>query len=258
MPLAMKNKIKIGYPAMIFSALILLLCLNIVVVYGENLLLLNASKILFVPFILMLFFIKHKTLSFLFIAFLLFSFLGDSASWFSSEASVASSSNIMYLLSYMALIAIAIPYFKPGKIDKIVGTYLLFILIIKVYFLYAICSLLGNFIIDGTEMLLFGAKSLALILLVFIAFAVYLCTPTKSSILFLVMAICFAFSDVLDYVVNYYIYDWSILMIERILYMAGLLYAFKYVIETNKASKTDYIENEVKESVFSSKDKILA
>lgn len=250
----MENKIKIGYSAKIFLALILLLVLNIIATYSENLLLLNASKVIFVPIVLMLFFIKHKTLSLIFIAFLLFSFFGDSTSWFLSNDSVANGSNIMYIFSYFILIAIGIPHFKPAKIDKIVGIYLLVILIVNSYFLYTICDVLRNLITDGTEMLLFGTKSMALMLLIFISFAIYLSTQTKASILFLIMAICFAFSDVLNYVVNYYIYDWSILMMDRLLHITGLVFAFKYIIETNKISTDAYNEKDAKERIFSKKN----
>ena len=139
--LPMENKIKIGYPTMIFLALILLLSLNIIAIYSENPLLLNASKVIFIPFILMIFFVKHRTLSLIFISFLMFSFFGDSCSWFLPNESVANGSNIMYLLSYFALIAMVVPYFKPTNIDKIIGIYLLVILLINAYFLFTICDI---------------------------------------------------------------------------------------------------------------------
>lgn len=237
---------------MIFLTLILLFTLNFTAAYSENPLLLNASKVIFIPFILMIFFVKHKTLSLIFIAFLLFSFFGDSTSWFLPSESVANGSNIMYLLSYLILIVMAVPHFKPVKMDKIVGIYLLVILSINGYFLFTICDMLRSLITDSTEMILFGTKSMVLLLLVFISFTVYLSTPTKASILFLIMAICFAFSDALNYVTHYYIYNWSILMMDRLLHITGLFFAFKYMVETTTVSKKVYLHTaEVKESVIS-------
>jgi|SRR5690606_2531327 hypothetical protein len=248
----MDNKIKIGYPAIIFLTLVLLFALNFIAAYSESPLLLNASKVVFVPFILMIFFIKHKTLSLIFIAFLLFSFFGDSTSWFLSSDSVANGSNIMYLISYLILIVMAIPYFKPVKIDKIIGIYLLVILSINGYFLFTICDMLRNLITDSTEMILFGTKSMALLLLVFISFTVYLSTQTKASILFLIMAISFAFSDALNYVTHYYIYNWSILLMDRLLHITGLIFAFTYIIEINKVSEKTYANTSVvKDGIFS-------
>lgn len=255
----MENKIKIGYPAIIFLALFLLFILIFIAAYSENLLLLNASQVIFIPFILMIFFVKHKTLSLVFIAFLLFSFFGDSTPWFLPNDAVANGANIMYLLSYLTLIAMAIPHFKPSKIDKVVGIYLLLILSINGYFLFTICDMLRSLITDSTEMILFGTKSMALLILVFISFTIYLSTQTKESILFLIMAICFAFSDALNYVTHYYIYNWSILMMDRLLHITGLFFAFKFMVEeTYLFPKNVYIKSpNTKEHIFSRKISLL-
>lgn len=251
----MENKIRIGYPAMIFLALLLLFVLNFSAAYSENPLLINVAQTIIIPCVLLIFYVRHKTISVLFIAFLLFSFLGDSTFWFLPHYSAAIGSNILYSLSYLALIAMGIPYFKPTKIDKVVGVYLFFILCINGYFLYTLCNLLGSFITDGTEMILFGAKSMTLLILVFISFAVYLSAQTKASILFLLMAICFAFSDILNYVTHYYIYNWSILMLDRLLHIIGLFFAFKFMVEdTHLLPKKVYFKFfSLKEYIFSRK-----
>jgi hypothetical protein len=185
-----------------------------------------------------------------------FSFFGDAFGLFLVKDSETNGSNMMYFFSYICLIVISISKFKFSNIDKVIGFYLLGTLLINGYFLFTICNILRALITDGTEMILFGAKSMALILLVFISFAVYLGKQTKASILFLIMAICFAFSDILNYVIHYYTYNWSILMIDRLLHITGLFFAFKYIIETNKVSKGVYIEN-IQEKTFSN-DNILA
>lgn len=240
---------------MLFLALLLLFGLNFIAAYSENPLLLNVTQVIIIPSVLMIFYVKHKTLSSIFIAFLLFSFLGDSTSWFLPNNSAANGSNILYSLSYLALIAMGIPYLKPTNIDKIVGIYLLLILSINSYFLYTICNMLRSFIADGTEMILFGAKSMALLILVFISFAVYLSAQTKASILFLIMAICFVFSDILNYVTHYYIYNWSILMLDRLLHITGLFFAFKFMVEeTHLLPKKVYFKSfNLKEYIFSRK-----
>ncbi|WP_100615573.1 hypothetical protein [Confluentibacter citreus] len=253
----MKKIFTIGYEAIFFFALLLLITLNIFAAYVENPLLLNASKALFIPFFLIAFCIKNRIINLVFIAFLVFSFLGDASGLFLVNDSGTASSNAMYLFSYIGLIVIGASKFKLVDIDKVVGFYLLGILLINGYFLYSLCSMLSALIVDGTEMILFGTKSMALILLVFISFAVYLGKQTKASILFLMMAICFAFSDVLDYVVHYYVYNWSILMIDRLLHIAALFFAFQYIIETNKVSKGLYVEKDVLEKTFS-RGKVLA
>jgi hypothetical protein len=96
-----------------------------------------------------------------------------------------------------------------------------------------------------------------LIFLVFMSFAVYLGKQTKTSILFLIMAMCFVFSDILNYINHYYIYNWSILMIDRLLHATGSFFVFKYIMESNKIPKEKYVEKESNEEVFSS-DNLLA
>lgn len=253
----MNTTFKIGYDAMFFFALLLLATLNILAAYSENPLFLNASKALLIPFFLIAFSIKNRIVNLLFISFLVFSFFGDASGLFLANDSGTTSSNTMYLFSYIGLIVLSVSKFKLADIDKVVGFYLLGILLINGYFLYTLCSMLNALITDGMEMMLFGTKSMALILLVFISFAVYLGKQTKASILFLIMAICFAFSDVLNYVVHYYVYNWSILMIDRLLHITGLFFAFKYIIETNKASKGIYNENVILQKSYS-RDEILA
>ncbi|WP_100612297.1 hypothetical protein [Confluentibacter lentus] len=253
----MNTTFKIGHDAMFFIALSLLMILNVFAAYSENPLFLNASKALFIPFFLIAFSVKNRIVNLVFIAFLVFSFFGDASGFFLANDSGTTSSNTMYLFSYIGLIVLSVSKFKLADIDKVVGFYLLGILLINGYFLYTLCSMLSALITDGMEMMLFGIKSMALILLVFVSFAVYLGKQTKASILFLIMAICFAFSDVLNYVVHYYVYNWSILMIDRLLHITGLFFAFKYIIETNKASKGAYDEKDILQKTYS-RDEILA
>ena len=73
-------------------------------------------------------------------------------------------------------------------------------ILINMHFLYAIYSVLQTIIPDTLEVFLFAMKSISLIVLVIIAFGVYLNSETKLSILFLIMALSFVFSDVLNYV----------------------------------------------------------
>ncbi|WP_111306782.1 hypothetical protein [Confluentibacter sediminis] len=253
----MKNIFKISYNAVFFLALLSLLTVNFYTAYSEDALFLNTFKAILIPCFLIVFFIKNKRLNLAFAAFLMFSFFGDFSTLFLLNDSNTNTSNIMYLFGYLVLIVISISKFKLADVDKVVGFYLLGILLINGYFLCTLCGILKAVIVDSTEMVLFGAKSMALIFLVFISFAVYLGKQTKASILFLIMSICFAFSDILNYVVHYYIYNWSILMIDRLLYVTGLFFAFKYVIETNNTERETYIRRNVREEAYSG-DNIMA
>ncbi|MGE5944504.1 MAG: hypothetical protein ACM31G_09215 [Flavobacteriales bacterium] len=253
----MKNISNIGYVAISFFALLLLIISNVYAAYSEEPFFLSISQAIVIPFFLIAFLIKNKILNLVFISFLVFSFFGDTSGLFFVNDSTTNVSNTMYLFSYMALIVIGVSKFELVNIDKVIGFYLLGIFLINGYFLFTLCSMLSILITDGTEMILFGTKSMALMLLVFISFAVYLGKQTKASILFLIMAICFVFSDILNYIEHYYVYNWSILMIERLLHIAGLFFAFYYIIEVNKVPKGTYVRKDIlREKTFSG-DNIL-
>ncbi|MDO5970197.1 hypothetical protein Q4Q35_10300 [Flavivirga aquimarina] len=192
---------------------------------------------LFIPVFLICYLVKHKSLGFVFVSFLLFSFLGDmSLSFFTNETFIKVSS-ILYFLSYLYLIAIIIPKFKLLDVKKLIGVYLLGVFIINIFFLYTLYSVLQVIIPDKTEVLLFGLKNLSLIVLAFVSFGVYLNTQSRQSILFLVAVIFIAFSTILNYVNLYYLYHWSFEMLYRVLYGIGLYFIFKYVIADNKSKK---------------------
>ena len=195
---------------------------------------------LFIPVFLIFYLVKYKSLKVVFISFLLFSFLGDVSLTFFSNETFVKISSILYFLSYLYLIVMVIPKFKLLKVDKLIGVYLFGVFVINIFFLYTLFSILKVIIPDGTEVLLFGLKSLSLIVLAFISFGVYLNTQTKQSILFLVAVIFMAFSTILNYVNLYYLYHWSFEMLYRALYGVGLYFIFRYTIADNKYKKTIY------------------
>ena len=137
-----------------------------------------------------------------------------------------------------------IPKFKLGEINKVITLYLVLVVMINMYFLYAFYEILKSIIPDSLEVFLFGMKSISLIVLVVIAFGVYLNSETKLSILFLIMAISFVFSDILNYVSQYYVYHWSFIMLDRILHVIGLFFLFNYIIEYNKVPKTQVVKED--------------
>ena len=68
-------------------------------------------------------------------------------------------------LSYLYLIIIVAPNFKLIEVNKLIAAYLLVVLFITLYFLYVIYSIMQTVVANETEVLLFGIKSLSLILI---------------------------------------------------------------------------------------------
>lgn len=247
----MNRYLKSHYNGLLFLALMLLVVLNVAVTYFENETLLHLVKPLFVPVFLIFFLIKNKMLNMAFILFLIFSFIGDVFPLLLGKD--VAFANGMYMLGYLGLLGIAISNLRFDNIDKVVGAYLLVVLLINGYFLVTLCSIMSTLITGDLEMILFGTKSIILMLLCFVSFAVYLGAQTKASILFLIMSISLVFSEILNYIDQYYVYNWSILMLERVLHAVAIFYAFKYIIQYNKTEEINHFEQKPKhehENVF--------
>jgi len=221
------------------AALILLIVLNIIGAISEDTLFLQSIKPLFIPVFLIFFFINNKVNNISFVLFFLYSFLGDSASMFFSNEIFLKASSVMYFLSYICLLSFIIPKFKFEDFNKIIAIYLSIVLLINMFFLYVVYGILKNIIPDSLELFLFCLKSISLIVLVIIAFGVYINFESRQTILFLIMAMCFMFSDLLNYISQYYVYHWSFSMLDRTLHVLGLFYLFNFIIEFNKDPKQE-------------------
>ncbi len=230
----MKNLFKTTFDKVFFCALLVLIALSIVSAVSEDRLLLSSTLPLFIPVFLSFFLLKHNYLSIGLIFFLFFSFLGDVSYFFDDyDILMTNFSETSYLISYVVMTIIALSKFKILEVNRIIGIYLVVVFSINLYLLYIIFEVL-RIVIDSNEIIMIGANSLVLMILSFVSFGVYLNTQTKQSISFLVASICFAFSVILNYVNQYYLYDWTFVMISRTLYALGLYQVFKYAIIENK------------------------
>ncbi|WP_223033241.1 hypothetical protein [Hanstruepera marina] len=244
----MKNWLQIGYNKIFLCVLLILIAFNVIATLSENEALLQLSKPLFIPVFVMYYYVKNKYISAVFILCLVFSFLGDFSSVFFSDEQLLQISSLFYCISYLCLVYAALSNIKSLNFDAIVGGYLIVVFAINTYLMYELFAVLKLQIPNGMEVALFGVKSMALIVLCFVAFIGYLNSDTKPSILFLAMALCFAFSDVLYYISNYYIYNWSFVMLDRILHIFGLFFLFNYIIELNRKRKKSLVELRVSSS----------
>ena len=220
----------------------LLILLNVAATVSENELFLRLTKPLFVPVLLTYFFRRHKYLNVIIAFFLLFSFAGDIASVFPENLILVKVSSLAYCLSYICLISVAVMRVKTLNFDKIIGVYLVVVFAINAFLLFKLFNVLKHYIPESAEITLFGIKSVSLIILAFVSFVVYLNNDSKKSILFLMMALCFVFSDVLFYISNYYLYNWSFVMIDRVLHGIGLFFLIQYIIEVNRSRKKKLVK----------------
>lgn len=237
-----KNWFNFTFNKVFNCALILLILVISFGVITENALLMKTAKPLYIPVFLIFFFVKHSHLGIAFISFLIFSFFGDTASMFFLEDSLIEASSVLYIISYIYLLIMVIPHLKILEIKPLIGTYLLVVFAISVYFLYVIYNLMLAVIPNPNEVLLFGIKNLVLIILGFVSFAVYLNTQTKQSVLFLTAIIFFGLSSILNYINLYYLYNWSFELLHSILYVLAIFMMFKYIMSLNFKKSTKQLQ----------------
>ncbi|WP_418513367.1 hypothetical protein [Corallibacter sp.] len=230
----MKEWLKISYNKILLCVLLVLIVVNVMATLGHFELLEKLTKSLLIPIFLMYFLARHKRIEAAVVGFLIFSFLGDLSSVFFDNELLIESSSIAYFLSYVCLVYVAITRIHKINFDKIIGAYLTVVFAINAYFMYVLFTVLQTQIADEVEVIAFGARSIALVVLAFVAFVVYLNFETKQSIMFLVTSLCFVFSDVLFYISNYYIYDWSFVLIDRVLHAVGLFFLIGCVVNESK------------------------
>lgn len=249
----MENSLASSFNKVLFFALLVLVGINILGIYSEDVLLLQTTKALFIPALLSLFLFKHKVLNLPLISFFIFSFLGDISLAFFENEILTKASSVFYFLSYMCLIGIVISKFNFFKIDKVVGAYLVLVFLINTYFLFTFYGILKAVVPDSLEVILFAVKSVSLVLLLFLAFGKYLAKDTQSSILFLMVALCLVFSTILNYVSIYYVYSLNIAVLERVIYAVGIYLLLNYVLEKRKTSikkKVTYQDNYNSNNIF--------
>ncbi|KJD34574.1 hypothetical protein PK35_01970 [Tamlana nanhaiensis] len=226
------------FSKLLLTVLIVTLLVNLIGIFSNNQVLVQASFVLLIPVFLTVFLMRYKKLNLALVSFLIFSLLGNISSVFITDPSFGFIPDAFYFLSFVYLILMIAPDFKFQRINKVIGSYLILVFSINLYLLYALYSFLVSIIPDDLGVNVFAIKSFVLIVLAFVALGVYLNYQTQKSIFFLSAVACFGFSLMLEYVNSYYTSSFSFLMIHRMLYIAGIYFIFRYAtIEAVKSMK---------------------
>ncbi|WP_274476478.1 hypothetical protein [Mangrovimonas aestuarii] len=224
----MRNWTTKSQVALFICVLLCVLGLNIFASVTNNQLLLQWTKPLFVPVILSFYLYRKKKQDTLLVIFLLFFFLGDYLSAISKDIWAIRSSNVLHCLSYLGLLMVLARKVKRLSIDKVVGGYLLVVFLINAYFLLVLFEILKVTVVDDFKLVLFIISGTVLFVMLFVSFAIYLSSDTKQAIMFLMMGLCFVFAEVFYFVGEYYLYHWSFIAFNRILYVSGLVFLILY------------------------------
>ncbi|OMP29792.1 hypothetical protein [Mangrovimonas sp. DI 80] len=210
----------------VFSALF---ALQVLAVIQDDLMLDRIAKIVVIPVLLTLYFTRMKYMANIFLTVFLCSFLGDVFTVFHKNELTHQLSEMAYVGSYILLLGVLISQFRKVRFEGVVSVYLGLIFMFNAYLLYILYGAVKNSFVDDISLWLYAGRGLAIVLLVFLAFALYLSRESKQSIILLVTVACFAFGDVLKYICELYVYFWVFEVFAIALHLAALVFLLAYV-----------------------------
>ncbi len=176
------------------------LLLNFIASYDGLAVISKVTKVVAVPLIIIYFFSKRKFMANIFFTIFLLMFFGDIFSVFNVNEFVSKLSKTAYLGSYLLLVFVVIGKLRKVKFEGLISWYLILIFALNTYFMYVLFKVVQDNFTDSVNMVLYVSRGITILVMGFLAFAVYLSKENAQSILFLVMSFCFIFSDVLFYI----------------------------------------------------------
>ncbi|SDS54197.1 hypothetical protein SAMN04515667_2408 [Formosa sp. Hel1_31_208] len=197
------------------------------------------TKLITVTILLTFYFCQLHKMANVFLTIFLVFFLGDALSVFGFGDLSLKLSKSMYIGAYLLLIFVLFGKLRRVKFEGLVSVYLILVLILNSYFLYALYGVAKENFVDDINLILYIFHGITLIAMTFFAFAVYLSRETAQSITFLLMVFSFVFADVLNYICSLYVYYWVFEMFEGILHTAGLFLLYKYVYDHHTQRYSD-------------------
>lgn len=224
----------------IFTLFCAVLLLNFMASYEGFAIISKVTKVVAVPLIIIYFFSKRKFMANIFFTIFLLMFFGDVFSVFNVNEFVAKLSKTAYLGSYLLLVFVVIGRVRKVKFEGLISWYLILIFALNTYFMYVLFNLVQDNFSDSVNMMLYVSRGITILVMGFLAFAVYLSKENAQSILFLVMSFCFIFSDVLFYISDLYVYYWLFEFFERILHIIGLFLLYVYVFNHHEIEEKTY------------------
>lgn len=216
--------------ALVLVLVVLLLCTSLAT-YFDLIVISKIAKLITVTILLTFYFCQLNKMANVFLTLFLVFFIGDAFSVFDFGDISSKLSKAMYIGAYLLLIFVLIGKLKKVKFEGLVSVYLILVLLLNSYFLYALYGVAKENFVDDINLVLYICHGVTLIAMTYFAFAVYLSRETAQSITFLLMVFCFVFSDVLNYICSLYVYFWIFEVFEGILHTAGLFLLYKYVYD---------------------------
>lgn len=210
-----------------------------VATFFDSIMVPKVVKLITITILMTFYFCQLNKMANIFLTTFLVFFIGDACAVFSFGDIMFKLSKGMYILGYLLLIFVLFGKLKKIKFDSLVSVYLILVLVLNSYFLYALYDVAKENFVDNTSLFLYILHGIVLIALTYFSFAAYLSKETGQSITFLLMVFCFVFSDVLHYVNTLYIYYWIFEVFERALHLSGLFLLYKFVFDHHTERNND-------------------
>lgn len=242
-----------GIPiGVLIVVLLAIFAINGFATYFGNTLIPNITKLTSIIILLTVYFMVHNRMANIFMVIFLFSLIGDAFYVFNFGEISNKLATLFYLGSYCLLIFVLLGKFKCIKYEGLVTLYLIVVLLLNSYFLFALYGAIRENFTDTADLVLSVSHGITLIAMTFFAFAVYLSKETNQSIIFLIMVFCFVFSDVLMYICNLYVYFWVFEYISNMLHLISLVlliaYVYNHHVITNKNVNKSYLDYRIPNS----------
>lgn len=214
--------------------LVLIVTFNLACFYFGFSLGLKTYNLAFLPILVALYLHKKKVMDTVFVVIFILFFIGMIASVIGNFSLAKQLSELFYVGAYLLLVFVLLGKMKSVQLSGFVSWYLVTVFLIVTFLVFQIFTSLNANFQDSVIFTLTVIKGVILLVMAFLAFAVYLSRETIQSIIFLMVVCCFIFSDILSFITTSYIQFWAFEAIHGIFQGVGLILTLAYVFNCQK------------------------
>ncbi|MBA6151133.1 hypothetical protein [Gelidibacter maritimus] len=216
--------------------LTLIISLNLICAYFGFFLLTKTLILAIIPLLLMLYFYKKRVMPAIFYTIFTIYFFGITLNIVDPSSLSSKLSESCYTIAYLLLIIVMIRKLKTIKFDRLVLWYLVIVFAVSTYIVLLTFTALKSNFYDILSFTLTMSKGVALLVMAFLAFAIYLSKESAQSIIFLMVVCCFVFSDILSFITTSYIHFWLFEGVQKIFQSIGLVLSCVYVFNYRESA----------------------
>jgi hypothetical protein len=217
--------------------LALIIVLNLISSFYGIPTLAKTTALIVIPLLMLFYFYKQKLMATVFFTILVLAFLSILFRTFEGYNLFSKFSESSSLAAYVLIVFVMLGKLKDVKFEGLVSWYLVLIVIVNTYLMYAMFESVKDSFQDSVVLTLTVSRGVALLIMGFLAFAIYLSQESTQSILFLTVVCCFVFSDVLGFITSMYVDFWAFVAIHKILQATGVFLFMLYVYNHHQTSK---------------------